>query len=44
MLTYNKSLDCQLKQIFDSHQNYASVVWDQTKSSISRVFTIQKKP
>ena len=29
--------------IFDSHLNYASIVWDQTKSSINRVFTIQKK-
>ena len=29
--------------IFDSHLNYASIVWGQTKSSINRVFTIQKK-
>ena len=29
--------------IFDSHLNYASIVWDQTKCSINRVFTIQKK-
>ena len=28
--------------IFDSHLNYASIVWGQTKSSINRVFTIQK--
>ena len=25
------------------HLNYASIVWDQTKSSINRVFIIQKK-
>ena len=29
--------------IFDSHLNCASVVWGQTKSSINRVFIIQKK-
>ena len=29
--------------IFDSHLNYASIVWGKTKSSINRVFTIQKK-
>ena len=29
--------------IFDSHLNYASIVWGQTKSSINRVFIIQKK-
>ena len=29
--------------IFDSHHNYASTVWGQTKSSINRVFIIQKK-
>ena len=29
--------------IFDSHLNYASIVWDQTKSSFNRVFAIQKK-
>ena len=29
--------------IFDSHLNYASMVWGQTKSSINRVFIIQKK-
>ena len=29
--------------IFDSHLNYASIVWGQTKSSINRVFMIQKK-
>ena len=29
--------------IFDSHLNYASIVWGKTKSSINSVFTIQKK-
>ena len=29
--------------IFDSHLNYASIVSGQTKSSINRVFIIQKK-
>ena len=29
--------------VFDSHLNYASIVWVQTISSINRVFTIQKK-
>ena len=29
--------------IFDSHINYASLVWGETKSSINRVFIIQKK-
>ena len=29
--------------IFDSHLSYASIVWGQTKSSINRVFNIQKK-
>ena len=29
--------------IFDSHLNYASIVWDQTKSSINRVFIIREK-
>ena len=29
--------------IFDSHLNHASIVWCQTKSSINRVFIIQKK-
>ena len=29
--------------VFDSHLNCASIVWCQTKSSISRVFIIQKK-
>ena len=29
--------------IFDSHLNYASIVWVQTKSSIDRVFIVQKK-
>ena len=29
--------------IFDSHPNYASIVWVQTKGSINRVFIIQKK-
>ena len=29
--------------IFDSHLNYTSMVWGQTKSSINRVFIIQKK-
>ena len=29
--------------IFDSHLNYASIVWGHTKSSINRVFIIQKK-
>ena len=29
--------------IFDSHLNYAWIVWGQTKSSINRVFTIWKK-
>ena len=29
--------------IFNSHLNYASIVWGQTKSSINRVFIIQKK-
>ena len=29
--------------IFDSHLNYASIVWGQRKSSINRVFIIQKK-
>ena len=28
---------------FDNHLNYASIVWGQTKSSINRVFTTQKK-
>ena len=28
---------------FNSHQNYVSIVWDQAKSSINRVFTIRKK-
>ena len=30
--------------IFDSHLNYASIVWGQTKTSINRVFTAQRKP
>ena len=30
--------------IFDSHLNYTSIVWSQTKSSINKVFIIQKKP
>ena len=30
-------------QFFDCHLNYASIVWDQTKSSINRVFIIRKK-
>ena len=29
--------------LFDSHLNYATIVWGQTKSSINRVFIIQKK-
>ena len=29
--------------ICDSHLNYASIVWGQTKSSINRIFIIQKK-
>ena len=29
--------------IFDSHFNYASIIWGQTKSSINGVFIIQKK-
>ena len=29
--------------IFDSHLNYASIVWGQAKSSINRVFTIQNR-
>ena len=29
--------------IFDSHLNYASIVWGQTKRLINRVFIIQKK-
>ena len=29
--------------IFDSHLNYASIVWCQTKSLINRVLIIQKK-
>ena len=29
--------------IFDSHLNYASMVWGHTKSSTNRVFIIQKK-
>ena len=29
--------------IFDFHLNCASIVWDQTKSSINRIFIIQKK-
>ena len=29
--------------ICDSHINYASIVWGQTKSSINRIFVIQKK-
>ena len=29
--------------IFDSHLKYASIVWSLTKSSINRVFIIQKK-
>ena len=29
--------------IFNSHLNYASIVWGQTKSSINRVFIIQNK-
>ena len=29
--------------IFDSHLNYASIAWGQTKSSINRVFSIQRK-
>ena len=29
--------------IFNSHLNYVSIVWGQTKSSINRVFIIQKK-
>ena len=30
--------------IFDSHLNYAFIVWGQTKPSINRVFTAQRKP
>ena len=29
--------------LFDSHINYASVVWSQAKSSMNRVFIIQRK-
>ena len=29
--------------IFDSHLNYVSIVWDQTKSSIYRIYIIRKK-
>ena len=29
--------------IFDPHLNYASTIWGQTKSSINRLFIIQKK-
>ena len=29
--------------VFDSHLTYASIVWGQTRSSINRVFIIQKK-
>ena len=29
--------------IFNSHLKYASIVWSQTKSTINRVFIIQKK-
>ena len=29
--------------VFDSHLNHTSIVWDQTKSSVNRVFIIQKK-
>ena len=29
--------------IFDSHRNYAPIVWGQIKSSVNRVFIIQKK-
>ena len=29
--------------ICDSHLNYVSIVWRQTKSSINRIFLIQKK-
>ena len=29
--------------IFNSHVNHASIVWGKTKSSIHRVFSIQKK-
>ena len=36
-------LDSFYHAVFDSHLNYASIVWDQTKSSFNRVFAIQKK-
>ena len=38
-----KTLISVYHAIFDSHLNYASTVWGQRKSSINRVFTIQKK-
>ena len=30
-------------EIFDSHLNYVFIVWGRTKSSVNRVFIIQKK-
>ena len=38
-----KNLRSIYNTIFEHHLNYACIVWDQTKSSINRVFIIQKK-
>ena len=38
-----KNLRSIYNTIFELHLNYACIVWDQTKSSINRVFIIQKK-